>query len=134
MEENITDPNLVQEFVQKTGIDVLAPAIGSISGMGEQGASINLDLLNRIQDKTDCFLSLHGGSGINDTMWEKLIDTGIQKASVYTVISNAAIQRMRARLKEHVPDLVVLMRETRDVFREMVQNRMDVFGSRNRYT
>lgn len=131
--ENITEPTLVREFVEKTGIDVLAPAVGSISGMGEQGASINLDLLKRIKGNTDCYLSLHGGSGVDDTIWKQLIDTGINKASVYTIISNTAIHRMRALLKEHVPDLVVLMREARDVFREMVENRLEIFGSKNRY-
>ncbi len=117
--ENITDPNLVREFAEKTGIDILAPAVGSISGMGEQGVSINLDLLKRIKDNTDCYLSLHGGSGVDDTYWENLIDTGINKASVYTILSNAAIHRMRAMLEEQVPDLAVLMNEARDVFREM---------------
>ena len=132
--ENITDPNLVREFAEKTGIDVLAPAVGSISGMGEQGVSINLDLLKRIKDNTDCYLSLHGGSGVDDTIWKKLIDTGINKASVYTILSNAAIHRMRAVLEEQVPDLAVLMSEARDVFREMVENRLEIFKSRNRYT
>jgi fructose-bisphosphate aldolase class II len=133
-EENITDPNLVREFVQKTGIDVLAPAIGSISGMGVQDASINLDLLKHIKDNADCYLSLHGGSGVDDTLWKKLIKTGIHKASVYTIISNTAIHRIGALIEKQVPDLAVLMGEVRAVFREMVGNRLEVFGSTNRYT
>jgi len=133
VEENITDPGLVQEFVQETGIDILAPAIGSISGMDEQDASINLDLLKSIKDKTECYLSLHGGSGVKDAFWEKLISSGINKTSVYTRISNTAIQRMRALLEEQVPDVVVLMGAVRDVFREMVEDRLATFGSKNRY-
>jgi len=133
VEENLTDPNLVQEFVQETGIDILAPAIGSMSGMDDQDAKINLDLLKRIRDKTNCYLSLHGGSGVSDALWERLIDSGINKTSVYTRISNEAIQRMRALLQENVPDLAVLMGEVRDVFRAMVEDRLAAFGSKNRY-
>ena len=130
--ENKTDPEMAREFVEETGIDILAPAVGSISGMGEQGAVLDLGLLEQIKEKTGCFLSLHGGSGVDDSVTRKLIDTGINKASVYTRISNIAVNRMGDLLKKGVPDLFGMMSVARDVFREMVENRLDVFGSKNR--
>jgi ketose-bisphosphate aldolase len=134
MDENKTDPELAGEFVEKTGIDILAPAVGSISGMGDQGAFLDLGLLKQIKEKTDCFLSLHGGSGVDDNVTKKLVETGINKASVYTRISNTAVDNMNDLLKKGVPDLYVLMSKARDVFREMVENRLEVFGSKNKGT
>jgi ketose-bisphosphate aldolase len=131
VKENITDPSMVQEFVQETGIDVLAPAIGSISGMNVQDARLNLQLLKRIRNSSDCYLSLHGGSGVQDALWKKLIDIGINKASYYTRISNTAIQRMRALMVKPVPDLALLTDEVRDVFREKVEDRLTAFRSKN---
>ncbi|HEB31924.1 MAG TPA: hypothetical protein ENI15_13785 [Spirochaetes bacterium] len=93
---------------------------------------LDLGLLEQIKEKTDCFLSLHGGSGVDDSVIKKLIDTGINKASVYTRISNIAVNRMGDLLKNGVPDLFVMMSVARDVFSEMVENRLDVFGSKNR--
>ena len=132
VEENITDPGLVREFVRETNVDILAPAIGSISGMDEQQARLNLDLLKRIRDKSDCYLSLHGGSGVKDALWETLIGIGINKASFYTRISNNAIRRMGVLLEKSVPDVVVLMNEVRDVFRDMAEEKLAVFRSNNR--
>ena len=132
VEENITDFGLVREFVRETGIDILAPAIGSISGMGAQQATLNLNLLKRIRDRSDCYLSLHGGSGVRDALWKKLIHIGINKTSYYTKISNTAIQRIRTQLEKKVPDVAVLMDEVRDVFREMVEARLALYGSKNR--
>jgi fructose-bisphosphate aldolase class II len=132
MRENITDPDMARKFVEETGIDILAPAVGSISGMDEQGASLDLGLLKIIKEKTGCFLSLHGGSGVEDSVIKKIIKTGINKASVYTRISNIAVKRMGDLLKKGVPDLHLVMSEARDVFREMVEDRLNVFGSNNR--
>ncbi len=131
MERNITDPNLVQEFVRKTGVDILAPAVGSVSGMDTQRASIRLELLKQIKKETHCHLSLHGGSGIDDGILRKMIDAGINKASVYTKISNVAIQRIKGIVNSSTPDLPVLMREVRDVFIEMVKDRLEVFRSKD---
>ena len=49
---------------------------------------MNLELLSEIKAKTDCYLSLHGGYGVGDSVIRKAIEMGINKASVYTRMSN----------------------------------------------
>ncbi len=129
--ENIADPNRAEEFVEKTGVDILAPAIGSIHGLSERKATIDLELLKEIKSKTNCYLSLHGGSGVDDSIIRESIDIGINKASVYTRISNLAIEKMKAILGKDSPDLSLIMNEAREGFREMVENRLNVFRSKN---
>lgn len=127
--ENIADPELATRFVEETGVDILAPAIGSIHGMGEQKATLDLSLLKEIKSKTNCYLSLHGGSGVDDSIIKEAISIGINKASIFTRISNRAIDRMKSLLDGKPVDIAKLMNEMREGFREVVEERLEVFGS-----
>jgi|GEM_PF-328302 len=129
--DNIADPKLAKEFVESTGIDILAPAIGSVHGMGKQGAALNLDLLSQIASSTNVYLSLHGGSGVDDSVVQKAIDLGINKASVYTRLSNLAIDRVRNILGAGQGEISAILNEVRIGFREAVENRLEVFRSVN---
>lgn len=128
---NITNAEMAQEFVERTGIDILAPAIGSIHGLIEEKAILNLELLKNIKERTSCYLSLHGGSGVSDEMVQEAINIGINKASVYTRISHVAIQKLKNLLDKDSPDLALLLNGIRDGFREMVENRLEAFRSKN---
>lgn len=130
MKENLADPELAREFVEATGIDILAPAIGSVHGMSSQEATLDLDTLQKIRNKTDCYLSLHGGSGVDDSIVRKAIDIGINKASVYTRLSNRAVEKIRSVLSNDI-ELSKIMSAARDGFREMVEDRLRVLRSKN---
>jgi hypothetical protein len=80
---------------------------------------------------TDCFLSLHGGSGVDDSLVLQAIDCGINKASVYTKISTVAVKKLKELLMKDPPDLAILLNEVRNGFREMIENRLAVFRSTN---
>jgi ketose-bisphosphate aldolase len=128
---NLTNAKMAVEFVERTGVDVLAPAIGTIHGLKEQKASLNLDLLKQIRQLTDCFLSLHGGSGVDDSIVQQAIDCGINKVSVYTRISTVAVRRLKELLLKDSPDLAIILNEVRNGYREMIENRLAVFKSIN---
>jgi ketose-bisphosphate aldolase len=128
---NLTNAKMAVEFVEKTGVDILAPAIGSIHGLTDQKAALNLEMLRQIKEMTNCFLSLHGGSGVDDSMIGQAIDIGINKASVYTKISMLAVKKLKDLLSNDPPDLAVLLNEVRNGYREMIENRLNVFRSVN---
>ncbi|MBM3701046.1 MAG: class II fructose-bisphosphate aldolase [Actinobacteria bacterium] len=130
-EANLTNAKSAVEFVEKTGVDVLAPAIGSIHGLTEQRAAINMEMLTKIRQMTDCYLSLHGGSGVDDTQIGAAIDLGINKASVYTKISTVAVNKLKELLSKDSPDLAVLLNEVRNGYREMIEDRLKAFRSVN---
>jgi ketose-bisphosphate aldolase len=131
METN--NANTALEFIRKTSIDILSPDIGSVHGMvGSQKATLNLDLLKEIRSGTDCYLSLHGGSGVDDIVVKAAINIGLNKMSVYSKNANYAIERIKKYLDTGSKDLTVLTNEIRIGFREMVTDRLKVFGSSNR--
>jgi ketose-bisphosphate aldolase len=131
MKENIADPKNAKEFVEYTGIDILAPAIGSVHGMGAQEATLDLAILRQIKQQTSCYLSLHGGSGVADSIVQQSIDAGINKASVYTRLSNRAVERIKQILNQGDADIALILNEVREGFKEIVADRLQVLRSEN---
>lgn len=69
-EEGKTDPDMVADFVERTGCDLLAVAVGNVHGLSLE-PKIDLELLERIHKVCRVPLVLHGGSGIpKEVIWE----------------------------------------------------------------
>ena len=79
-----TDPDIVQDFIDKTGVDFLAIAIGTAHGLYEGEPSLDLDLLREIRSRVDIPLVLHGGSGCTNEQFRAVVRDGIQKINVAT--------------------------------------------------
>ena len=79
-----TNPKQAKEFVEKTGIDSLAVAIGTAHGLYEGEAKLDFDRLKEIRDMVDVPLVLHGASDVSDELVKKAISLGICKVNVAT--------------------------------------------------
>ena len=78
-----TDPQKARNFVGRTGIDVFASFIGNLHGVYADEIRLNLNLLDEIQKALpNIFLSLHGGSGINDDDVRQAVKSNIVKVNV----------------------------------------------------
>jgi len=70
--KNLTRPEEARQFVEATGIDILAPAVGNMHGMlksmvqGKTKKHLNIERIAQIKRATGVFLTLHGGSGTED--------------------------------------------------------------------
>jgi len=91
----LTDPKSAKEFVEETGVDFLAAAIGTVHGMYKGEPKIDLDLLERIRQAVDVPLVLHGGSGTPDETIRQAIQAGISKINVNTEVSIAAVSYLQ---------------------------------------
>ncbi|TGY44097.1 tagatose bisphosphate family class II aldolase [Clostridium sartagoforme] len=79
-----TNPKQAKEYVEKTGIDSLAVAIGTAHGLYMGEAKLDLDRLKEIRDMVDVPLVLHGASDVPDELVKKAISLGICKVNVAT--------------------------------------------------
>lgn len=80
-----TDPDKADEFVKKTGIDILAPSIGNIHCLyKDKWPEPDWDLAKRIVKKTCIPCSLHGASGAKDEQIRKAISIGFRKINIGT--------------------------------------------------
>lgn len=93
-----TDPVEAADFVERTGVDGLAVAVGSSHAMREQGASLDLDLIARLAAAVPVPLVLHGSSGVSDDQLRLAVGAGMRKVNVGTALSMAATASLRERL------------------------------------
>jgi len=84
-----TNPKQAAEFVEKTGIDSLAIAIGSAHGLYKSEPKLDFDRLSQIRSTVDIPLVLHGASGISDKDIRECIQRGICKVNVATELKIA---------------------------------------------
>ena len=82
------------EFVQRTGVDALAVAVGTSHGVYKGEPHLDFKLLAELSRLVDVPLVLHGGSGTGDDNLAKAVKTGIQKVNLYTDLSNAGLSEM----------------------------------------
>lgn len=95
VEAGLTDPNKAKEYIDKTGIDCLAVAVGTIHGEYKGDPHIRFELLDKIKNVANLPLVLHGGSGSGDENLAKACTMGVTKINLFTDLSNAGIAKMR---------------------------------------
>ena len=98
-----TDPITAKEFVEETGIDTLAVAIGTAHGLYPKGfdPKLQLELLKEIEHATDLPLVLHGGSGNPDHEVEEAVRLGICKVNISSDVKSAYFKEVKHYMDKH---------------------------------
>jgi ketose-bisphosphate aldolase len=94
----LTQPGEVARFVELTGVDALAVAIGTAHGAYISTPVLEIGLLQRIRAASEVLLVLHGGSGTPEDQLRPAIANGITKINVYTDLLIAMFTRLRDEL------------------------------------
>ena len=99
-----TDPDDAVVYARETGIDALAVAIGNAHGNYPVAPTLAVDVLEKIHEKVDIPLVLHGGSGITDKDFQRAISLGIRKVNIATASFNsltAHVEKYMASTDKH---------------------------------
>ncbi|MGN7299696.1 class II fructose-bisphosphate aldolase [Ferdinandcohnia sp. SAFN-114] len=125
------DVNECVELVNRTGIDCLAPALGSVHGPYKGEPNLGFKEMEEIGNKTGLPLVLHGGTGIPTKDIQKSISLGTAKINVNTEnqISSAKTVRETLAAKPNEYDPRKYLGPARDAIRETVKGKMREFGS-----
>lgn len=128
--EYFTDPDEAERFVSETGIDSLAVSVGNVHGFYEGEPELDFDLIAELKHRTGIPLVLHGGSGISDADFRHAVQCGIRKINFFTEMSKMATVRI-SEILESSDDCLIqdLLREAKEKIREVVMDRLEVFGS-----
>lgn len=94
-----TKPNEAKKFVESTGINALAVAVGSAHGFYETEPQLNMELLKKIHQSTECALVLHGGSGIPAPQIQESIRNGVRKFNLATEFKSAFMKSLKKEIK-----------------------------------
>ncbi|MFY4775268.1 class II fructose-bisphosphate aldolase [Metabacillus sp. RGM 3146] len=125
------DPKECQELVERTGIDTLAPALGSVHGPYKGEPNLGFKEMEEIGAATGLPLVLHGGTGIPTKDIQKAISFGTAKINVNTEnqISSAKAVRETLSAKPEEYDPRKYLGPARDAIKETVKAKMREFGS-----
>jgi fructose-bisphosphate aldolase class II len=106
-EQSLTDAVKAREFVETTGIDMLAPAVGNFHGMLKGGVDpkLNITRVKEIADATGVPLVLHGGSGNSEDDFKQSIAEGIAIVHINTEIRVAYKQGLMMGLQENLDEV-----------------------------
>lgn len=89
-EEFYTSPEQARDFVERTGVDALAVAVGTAHGAYKFPPKLDFERITRIREATPVPLVLHGGSGLSDSDFREAVRRGIAKINIFTDVNAAA--------------------------------------------
>lgn len=124
-----TDPDDAEKFVNETGINALAVAIGSAHGFYKGEPKLDLELLEKINNRLTIPLVLHGGSGIPDDQLMKAVEKGICKINVATEIKNIFMKTLQTELADTDEiDLRIVFPPAIKSVKNLVINKLKIFN------
>ena len=135
--KGLTTPEEARQFVEETGIDILAPAVGSMHGMSRsmvQGASkqhLDIERIAAIRKAARVPLTLHGGSGTGDDDFRKAIAAGISIVHINTELRVAWRRSLESSLAGKSDQVVPykILPPVVDSVREVVKSRLQLFNN-----
>lgn len=132
-----TNPQQAKEFVERTGCDCLAVAIGTAHGSYPKGFVPKLDFerLKELKETLQMPLVLHGGSGAGEENIRKAVACGINKINVCTdLFKHARIATAKALEENPEIDYMDLCIAAQNAMKDFIKDYMRVIGSSGRYT
>lgn len=130
VKESMAVPEEAAKFVELTGIDFLAAAVGTIHGCRTPFAKLDIPRIKKIRELTGVPLVLHGASGANDEEVRKGIAAGICKINIDTRIRLYFVKKMREILEKNTEEIDPrkILGPAKDAAKEIIRDRMRVFG------
>ena len=127
----MTVPEEAQEFVERTGIDALAVAIGTAHGPYKGEPRLDFARLQKIRDQVDVPLVLHGASGVPEDAIQKAISIGICKINIDTDLRQAFTAAIKQVLAEKPGefDPRKLLGPGREALKQVAKQKIQLFGS-----
>lgn len=124
-----TDPGMAKEFVEKTGVDALAVAVGNAHGDYAFPPKLDFERIKQISTETNLPLVLHGGSGLSDDDFRRAVGIGISKINIFTDIDKAGKRGIEAGLAAGAKTMMELLPYEINEMKQVVSEKLHLFGS-----
>ena len=134
---NLTTPEEARQFVDSTGIDILAPAVGNMHGMlksmveGKTKKHLNIERIAQIKKAAGVFLTLHGGSGTDDEDFLSAIAAGINIIHISTELRVAWRRSLEGSLSSQPNEVVPykILSPVVESVKQVVSSRLKLFNA-----
>lgn len=126
-----TTPEEAKAFLEATGVDALAVAIGTAHGAYKTKPQLDIERLKEIRATIDTPLVLHGGSGLSDDDFKNTVREGIAKVNIFTDLCVAGTEAMKEGLEKGLSYLEIRNLKVEKI-KAVVKNKITLFGSVNK--
>ncbi|MGE5397567.1 MAG: class II fructose-1,6-bisphosphate aldolase [Chitinophagales bacterium] len=126
-----TDPEEARIFVEKTGIDSLAIAIGTAHGQYKGEPMLDFERLDKIRQIVNLPIVLHGSSGVPDDSIRRAISLGVRKVNIDTNIREAFVWKVREEIQKDPSEIDPrkILGPAREAAVELIRSKIRLFGS-----
>jgi fructose-bisphosphate aldolase class II len=129
--KTFSTPEGARAFVDATGIDTFAAAVGNLHGRYPVPKQLDLELLGRVRDAIGGYISLHGGSGTPGHFFTSAAEIGVSKINLNSDMRYAYRTTLERQLRDN-PDEYAIVRLMGPVIRavqDVVEEHIDLYGS-----
>ncbi len=132
LEKGLTTVEQAKVFVEQTGVDLLAPAVGNFHGMLRGGVDpkLNIDRIKEIYDAVGIPLVLHGGSGNSSEDFSAAIDVGVSIVHINTELRVAFRDALKLSLQENPEEVAPykILKNSVAAMEKLVDTKLRVFN------
>lgn len=134
IKKTFSTPDNARAFVETTGIDTFAAAIGNLHGKYPVPKVLDIELLKLIRQAIPCAISLHGGSGTPAEYFRQAIEVGVSKVNINSDMRYAFRKTLEKVLSENPNEYAVvkLMPQVIDEVQKVVEEKIKMFGSESK--
>lgn len=132
IKKTFSTPEGAHAFVEATGIDTFAAAIGNLHGKYPVPKVLDLELLQRIRNAIGCNISLHGGSGTPGHYFRDAVAIGVTKVNINSDMRYAYRTTLEKVLKEHPDEYAtakLISKDVVDAVQTVVESKLVDFNS-----
>lgn len=136
VKKTLSTPDGAKAFVEATGIDTYAAAIGNLHGKYPVPKVLDIALLEQIRAAIDCNISLHGGSGTPAKYFEAAVKVGVSKININSDMRIAYRKTLEKVLAANEDEYAVvkLMGTVITEVQKVVESKIAMFGSQGKAT
>lgn len=125
-----TSVDEAKAYVEQTNVDLLAVSIGTVHGRMKGEPVLDFERLQQIDHALQIPLVIHGGTGLSDEQFSKLIQNGVSKINYYTALADAAAKKMRDNVTaDERCGYTGIVNGIQDAMREEIERCMVNWGS-----
>jgi fructose-bisphosphate aldolase class II len=131
IKKTVSTPEGAKAFVEATGVDTFAAAVGNLHGKYPVPKMLDLELLQRIREAIGCNISLHGGSDTPAHYFIEATKIGVTKININSDMRYAYRQTLEKELADNKTEYAVvkLMGQVIDEVQKVVESKIDTFNS-----
>jgi len=131
IKKTFSNPENAGNFVEATGVDTFAAAVGNLHGKYPVPKQLDLELLQQVRDAIPCNISLHGGSGTPLHFFEEAAKIGVGKININSDMRYVFRKTLEEVLANNPNEYAVvkLMPEVYQAVQKVIEEKIMAFGS-----